>query len=59
MMGPGQPVMECSGEIVCKPLGEFWIVNDMQGDAFGDPMRGIQRRRPSFKISTSFDLKVK
>lgn len=42
MMGPGQPEMECSGEIVCKPLGEFWIVNDMQGDAFGDPMRGIQ-----------------
>lgn len=34
MMGPGQPEMECSGEIVCKPLGEFWIVNDMQGDAF-------------------------
>lgn len=41
-MGPDQPPMECSGTIESRMIGEFWIINEMQSNPQGMPMRGIQ-----------------
>ncbi len=40
--GPDQPPMECSGTIESRMIGEFWVVNEMQGTPQGIPMRGLQ-----------------
>lgn len=42
IMGPDQPAMECTGSMISKPLGEFWIVNDLRGDMMGTEIHGIQ-----------------
>jgi hypothetical protein len=41
-MGPDQPPMECSGTIESRMIGDFWVVNEMQGNPQGIPMRGLQ-----------------
>lgn len=41
-MGPNLPPMECSGTIESRMIGEFWVVNEMQSDVQGTPMRGLQ-----------------
>ena len=41
-MGPDLPPMECTGTIDSRMLGEFWVLNEMQGTPQGVPMRGLQ-----------------
>lgn len=41
-MGPDQPPMQCSGTLTSRPLGEFWVLNEMEGDMSGTTMIGIQ-----------------
>lgn len=41
-MGPDQPPMECTGKLSSHMLGEFWVLNKMQGDVMGAPMTGVQ-----------------
>lgn len=41
-MGTDSPPMECSGTIESRMIGEFWVVNEMQGTPQGMPMRGMQ-----------------
>ncbi len=40
--GPDQPPMKCKGTMKSQMLGEFWVVNELQGDMMGTPMKGIQ-----------------
>lgn len=41
-MGPDQPAVEWKGTINSRMIGKFWVVNEMQGDAIGTPMIGLQ-----------------
>lgn len=41
-MGPGQPPIECTGTLTCRSVGEYWIVNEMNGEIMDSPMVGVQ-----------------
>ncbi|QDU78609.1 hypothetical protein Pla110_03130 [Polystyrenella longa] len=39
---PDQPSVECSGKMSSQMLGDFWVVNRMEGDANGETFQAIQ-----------------
>ena len=32
IMGPGQPPMKCKGSMSSKPVGPFWVLNELKGE---------------------------
>lgn len=39
---PGQPPMKCKGTMRSRMLGNYWVMSDLQGDAMGMQMHGVQ-----------------
>ena len=41
-MAPDQPPMQCSGTLVSRKLGGFWILNETKGEWSGSPTLNLE-----------------